>query len=133
MKKTNLENLWEKSTWSSFFLLYNSMYFFLLWLLTYLWCIKKQNIKFLWNYIVTAHILYSKEFFYIFFTFGAFRGPQLFFFSKMSKMCMLLKWVLEGLFLIETLKMGIIFTLHFPHKTVKDEWFFLGSSPAHSG
>ena len=26
------------------------------------------------------------------------------------------KWVLEGLFLIETLKMGIIFILHFPHK-----------------
>ena len=62
-------------------------------------------------------------------TFGAFKENQGFYTKKMFKeMNHTLqsyiygyKWVLEGLFLIETLKMGIIYTLHFPPKKAKEE------------
>ena len=74
--------------------------------------------KTLWICTITGHILYFKDNFFIFVHLGPFRGNKVL--NKLKKIMSHslqsyihgYKRVLEGLFLIETLKMGIIYTLH---------------------
>ena len=105
----------KKSTWSP-------VIFVRKWHVTHLWCIKNQNRKF-YGFVLSQDTfsILKTIFWFFFFNFWhlwPLRGNKVFKKNKYVSYSSIIyiygyKWVFECSFLIETLKMCIIYTLHF--------------------
>ena len=121
LKKSFFENLWEKSTWNSFFAIEIHIILVHKWHITHLWCIKQHIGKF-YGFVLSQDTFWIlKTIFLKFMNFWPIWGllgvTRNFTKSKknvsyFSNIYVYIQMSSERFIFIETLKMGIIYTLH---------------------